>query len=128
MARTEVAYTDWVANSNLTDSASAGSALGTTIDSTLVTNGVSIPNAKPELTVLRVTNTAGSALDVTVQSGNRWMAAQGDLVEEVAATTGVEWLGPFGSARFLQSDGAMHVDFESGFTGKITVFKLPRAT
>lgn len=128
MARTEVAYTDWVANSNLTDSASAGSALGTVIDSTLVTNGVAIPDAVPELTVIRVTNTAGSGKDVTVQSGNRWMSGQGDEVTTVAATTGTEWLGPFTSARVLQADGSMYVDFASSMTGKITVFKLPRAT
>lgn len=122
MARTAVTYSNWVANASFTDPA------GTTIDAALVTNGVKVEDAVPERTVIRVANTAASALDATVQSGNRWMGGQGDIVKEVAANTGVQWLGPFASARVLQADGSMYVDFETGFTGTVTVFKLPRNT
>lgn len=124
MARTAVGYTPLVPNGHLTDPA------GTTIDSTLVTNGVVINAADPERTVIRVTNTSGAAKAVTVKAGagsQAWMAGQGDSVTTVALTTGVEWLGPFTSARFQQKGTKLYVDFASGTTGAITVFKLPKA-
>ncbi|MFD3520417.1 hypothetical protein [Streptomyces sp. NPDC058653] len=124
MPRTAVPYTPLVPNNHLTDVA------GTTVDSTLVTNGVVINDADPEHTLIRVTNTHSSAHSVTVKAGTSsaaWMAGQGDLVQPVALTSGVEWLGPFTSARFQQPGTKLYVDFASGHTGAITVFKLPRA-
>jgi hypothetical protein len=124
MARTAVAYTKFVPNGHLTDVA------GTTIDSTLVTNGVVINAADPERTLIRVTNTAGAAKTVTVKDGvghQSWMAGQGDQVTTVALTSGVEWIGPFTSARVQQKGSMLFVDFASGTTGTITVFKLPKA-
>ncbi|MFM9616853.1 hypothetical protein ACKI14_02685 [Streptomyces turgidiscabies] len=124
MPRTAVSYTPLVPNGHLTDVA------GTTIDATLVTNGVVINNVDPEHTVIRVTNTHSAAHNVTVKAGSgsaAWMAGQGDLVQSVALTTGVEWLGPFTSARFQQQGTKLYVDFAAGHTGAITVFKLPRA-
>ena len=44
----------------------------------------------------------------------------------VAATSGVQFIGPFESGRFIQSDGSMLVDIVSGHTGKITAFRVPR--
>lgn len=124
MARTAVSYSNLVANSRLTAPA------GTTIDATLVTNGVVINNADPEHTVLRVTNTAGAAKNVIVRAGSgtqAWMAGQGDLTVQAAATTGHEFIGPFTSARFQQDGSTLYVDFESGFTGTITVLRVPKA-
>lgn len=124
MPRTAVAYTPFVPNGHLTDPA------GTTIDSTLVTNGVVINNVDPERTLIRVTNTSGAAKNVTVKTGTgtqSWMAGQGDSTTAVALTSGVEWLGPFTSARFQQDGSKLYVDFVSGHTGAITVFKLPKA-
>lgn len=124
MPRTAVAYTPLVPNGHLTDVA------GTTIDAALVTAGVVINNVDPEHTLIRVTNTHSAAHNVTVKAGTgsaAWMAGQGDLVQSAAATTGVEWLGPFTSARFQQQGTKLYVDFAAGHTGAITVFKLPRA-
>lgn len=124
MPRTAVAYTPFVPNGHLTDVA------GTTIDATLVTNGVVIENADPERTLIRVTNTAGTDKVVTVKAGSgtqSWMAGQGDSATTVAATTGKEFLGPFTSARFQQDASKLYVDFAAGTTGTITVFKLPKA-
>ncbi|WP_328545470.1 hypothetical protein [Streptomyces europaeiscabiei] len=124
MPRTAVAYTPFVPNSHLTDVA------GTTIDATLVTNGVVIENADPERTLIRVANTAGTDKIVTVKAGSgtqSWMAGQGDSATTVAATTGKEFLGPFTSARFQQDGSKLYVDFAAGTTGTITVFKLPKA-
>lgn len=124
MARTAISYTALVPNGHLTDVA------GTTIDSTLVTNGVVINGVDPERTLLRVANTAGSGKNVLVRTGSgnqSWMAGQGDLTVQVAATSGKEFVGPFTSARFQQQGSKLYVDFESGFTGTITVFRLPKA-
>lgn len=122
MARAALTYSAFVANGHLTDPA------GTTIDQA---NGMRIANAKPELTMLRVANTNGSARVVTVKAGDSppaLAAGLGDLSQSVPATTGVEWLGPFESGRFLQSDGSMEIDFAASFAGTITAFQLPRNT
>lgn len=102
---------------------------GTAIDSTLVTNGVVINSADPSRTVLRVANSAGSAKKVTVRAGDAggpaWMRTQGDTEVSVGAS-GTRWLGPFSEARYSQSGGKLHIDFETGFTGTITAFQLGR--
>ncbi|MGW8702840.1 hypothetical protein ACWGOK_39045 [Streptomyces eurythermus] len=124
MARTAVSYTAITPNGHTTSPA------GTTIDSTLVTNGVVINGVDPERTLLRVTNTATGAKNVTVKTGTgsqSWMAGQGDLTVAVGANTGSEFVGPFTSARFQQRGSKLYIDFESGFTGTLTVFKLPKA-
>jgi hypothetical protein len=124
MARTAVSYSNLVPNGHLTSPA------GTTIDATLVTNGVVINNADPEHTVIRVTNTATGAKNVIVRAGSgtqAWMAGQGDYTQQVAANTGNEFLGPFTSARVQQDGSMMYVDFEAGFTGTITVLRVPKA-
>jgi hypothetical protein len=122
MARTAVPYSTLVANSNQAQPA------GTTLDPT---NHHVISAAKPELTILRVTNTNGSDRVVTVKAGDyppAWAAGQGDLAVTVAATTGVQIIGPFESGRFLQSDGTMHIDLAASIAGTITAFLVPRAT
>jgi hypothetical protein len=123
MPRTAVAYSTFTANSSTADPA------GTTIDSTLVTNGVKVTAAVPEETVIRVANTAGTSKVVTINAGDYPPAAaagQGAVTGTVGATTGVLWFGPFESGRFLQNDGTFEVDFASGTTGTITVFRVPR--
>lgn len=122
MATTQIPYSDLVPNSNLADPA------GTT---TVVapTNNMQISDAFPELTVLRVVNT-GVEQDITVKAGDHppaLAAGQGDLVVTVAATTGVQWIGPFESGRFVQSDGSMLIEAET-VDATITAFKVPRNT
>jgi hypothetical protein len=121
MARTAVPYSTLVANGYLADPA------GTALD---ITNDHVINAALPERTLLRVTNTHGSAHVITIKAGDyppAIAAGQGDLTQSIAATTGVAWLGPFESGRFIQSDGTMLIDVEAAHTGTITAFKLPRA-
>lgn len=124
MPRTAVVPRALVANGNL-----IGTSGATTIDATLVTNGVSVTGAIPEQTVIRVTNTEGSTNTVTVQSGAvppALAGGLGDLVVTVAATTGVQYIGPLESGRFMQSDGSLWLDFESGMTGSIDILTVPR--
>jgi len=126
MPRTAVAYRNLVANSSLN-----GATGPTTVDATLVTNGVVIEDAVPELTVIRTTHTDAAAHDLIVRAGDNppaLAAGQGDLTVEVAATSGVRYFGPFESGRFLQNDGSMHVDFETGYAGTIDVLRIPRNT
>lgn len=124
MPRTAVVPRALVANGNL-----IGTTGATTIDATLVTNGVSVTGAIPEQTLIRVANTEGSTNTLTVQSGANppaLAAGLGDLVVTVAATTGVQYVGPFEGGRFMQSDGSLWLDFETGMTGTIDVLTVPR--
>lgn len=126
MARTAVTYRNLVANGNLN-----GATGTTTVDSTLVTNGVVVNGAVPELTLIRVAQTSGAAKNIIVRAGDyppALASGQGDLTVQVAATSGVQYLGPFESGRFLQGNGSLEVDFESGFTGSIEFLRIPRAT
>lgn len=122
MARTAVPYSNLVPNGNLAQPA------GTALDAT---NDHVINAAVPELTVLRVTNTDGSAHTVTIKAGDNppaLAAGQGDLTVSVAATTGVQLIGPFESGRFLQNDGTLLVDIEASHAGTITALRVPRNT
>jgi hypothetical protein len=131
MARTVVVPLAAVAN---------GSALEapTTIDATLVTNGVTVNAAKPERLLLRVNNTAAGPKNVIVRGGDNppaLAAGQGDLTVSVTNAT-TRYLGPFESGRFLHrvddsgavKTGSLFVDFEAGTTGTIQVVELPAAT
>lgn len=121
MARTAVPYSPLVPNSNLADPA------GTTLDAT---NDHVIAAARPEQTVLRVTNTSGADRIVTIKAGDyppAWAAGLGDLAVTVAATTGVQWIGPFESGRFLQNNGTLEIDVVASHTGTITAFLVPLA-
>ncbi|MBP2331233.1 hypothetical protein JOF56_011618 [Kibdelosporangium banguiense] len=123
MARTAVPLSKWVGNGNLADPA------GTAINAG-VGNGHSIAAAPSDRMVLRVTNTHGSAHPVVVKAGTyppAIAAGQGDLTVSVAATTGVQWIGPLESGRFMQADGSILVDIEAAHAGTITAFELPKA-
>lgn len=125
MPRTAVVPRALVKNSNL-----IGTTGATTIDATLVTNGVTIANAKPERLLIRVTNTEGSTNTVTIRAGDTppaLAAGQGDLVVTVAATTGVQFISALESNKYLQDDGSLSIDFETGMTGSIDCLYWPRS-
>jgi hypothetical protein len=99
----------------------------TTIDATLVTNGVTLTGAsqgKGKI-VLLVANTAVAAKNVTIKGGPKW-GANGDLVVSVAANTGVQAITLGDVARHQQADNAVYVDFAAGTTGTIQVLRVPR--
>lgn len=124
MARTAITPNVLVAN------AAADTPAGTTIDAALVTAGaVFAPVGALEQYLIRVTNTAAAAHNVMVNAGDSPPAlskGQGNLVKQVALTSGDVILGPLTSARFLQDNGTVEIDFAAGFTGKITVLQIPR--
>lgn len=125
MPRTAVVPRALAKNSGLNGATGA-----TTIDSTLVTNGVTIANARPERLLIRVANTEGSTNTVTVKAGDNppaLRAGQGDLVVTVAATSGVQFIGPLESDKYLQADGSLEIDLETGMTGSIDALYWPRS-
>lgn len=122
MATTQIPYSNLVPNGSIAQPA------GTT---TVVapTDNMQISNAFPELTVLRVVNT-GVQQDITIKAGAHppaLAAGQGDLVVTVPATTGARFIGPFESGRFVQADGSMLIEAETG-DATITAFRIPRNT
>jgi hypothetical protein len=126
MARAAISPRALVANGNLNGASGA-----TTIDSTLVSTGAVVNDAIPERMLIRVTNTEGSTNVVTIRAGDNppaLAAGLGDITVTVAASTGVQYLGPFESGRILQDNGDVNIDFETGMTGAIDVLLLPRAT
>lgn len=122
MARTAVTPAQGIRNGGIAPTA-------TTIDSTLVTNGVSIATAHVEHLVIRFANTAGAAKNVIVRAGDSiypaWMKGQGDLAVLAALTSGVEQISGLDSARFKQSDGSLHIDFDAGTTGTLETYYRP---
>jgi hypothetical protein len=121
MARTAVAYSALVPNSNLADPA------GTAVSSG-AGNGGQVSAAKPELTVLRLSNASGGSGTATILAGALPLAAasgQGSVTVTVA-NSGTQFIGPFESGRFLQSDGSLIVETSVAMT--MTAFRVPRNT
>jgi hypothetical protein len=122
MARTAVAYSTLVANSELTDPA------GTSVSSGSG-NGGQIASARPELTLLRISNASGSTGTATVLAGSNppfVAAGQGNYTTSNITSGTVRWIGPFESNRFQQTDGSLIV--ETTQTMSITAFRIPRNT
>lgn len=121
MPRTAVPVTNLTANAGTADV--AGTAADPTNDHVVDCGGAS------EQIILRCANTNGSPRTVTIKAGANppaFGAAAGDLVVSVPATTGVRWIGPLESGRFIQADGTLNIDLEASFAGTITAFKVPK--
>lgn len=120
MARTSknVVY---LADSTAVDATTTGYA--TTIDATLVTNGITVPNyaSKDGNVWVRVKNTAVADKTFTVKKGT-YPRAFADKVVTVPATSGDQILLIKDSARYKQADGSIQIDFASGFTGTIEIY------
>jgi hypothetical protein len=99
-----------------------------TINPTLVTNGVTLANANSDKLIVRVTNSDTNPHNLIIRAGTNltpaWMAGQGDLTVAVAASA-TEYVALPDSARYLQDDGSLSIDFSSGFTGTLELVKLP---
>lgn len=123
MARTALTVTTLTAGAAVADVlASAGVAIDATNHHVLATA------APLDSYIIRINNTTGSTKVATIKAGANPPAdasGQGDLA--VSCTTGqVKFVGPLESARFLQADGSVNVDIETGMTGFIQVFRVPR--
>lgn len=123
MARTALTVTTLTANAAVADVlASAGVAID-------ATNHHALTVAKPlDSYIIRINNTTAGTKAATIKAGDNPpadAAGQGDL--SVSCTNGqVKFVGPLESARFLQNDGTLNIDIETGMTGFIQVFRVPR--
>lgn len=96
------------------------------------TNGhVITPTCPVNELVIEITHTTAGAKNVTVLAGDNPPAnakGKGNLVEAFGAgnVTPVVKRVVLDSSRFLQNDGTIEIDVESGATGKIRCFKVSR--
>jgi hypothetical protein len=74
---------------------------------------------------LRASNATGAAATITVLAGSQPSAissGQGPVTVSVAATTGVQWVGPFDSSRLQQPDGTLLIETSAVLT--VTAFTI----
>lgn len=123
MARTLIHSTTLTAN------AATANPAGTSID---VSNGMYIAAGGPtEELFLRVSHTASSTKTATINAGDSPPGNVGGSLTVTSTGDGsttpvVSLVGPFTSARFLQADGTIEVDFASSSAGTVEVIRLPR--
>lgn len=93
------------------------------------TNGAVINNAGDTSRMLvRITNTNGTDRIATVKAGvspPALRAGIGDLAVTVPATTG-DVLLVLESARFMQADGSIQIDFAASMAGIISAVRKPK--
>ena len=121
MARTDVPI---VALSRTGAATNAGTTADPTNDHVVALNGIPL-----EEIVIRFTNTNGSDRVATIVAGDSPPAlssGQGNLDITVPATSGDMTVAGLESARFLQSDGNLHIDLAASYAGAVRVFQVPR--
>lgn len=122
MPRTNVTPIQLAAATGVSTSAS------TTIDATLVTNGVRVVGGggvKKGTLVVKVTNSAGGAKNLTVKGGTVPGADRKDLVIAVPAS-GERMVALTETAKYKLTDESYSIDLETGFTGTLQVLRVPR--
>lgn len=113
----------------LTANAFTAKNAGVALDAT--NSHVFTPAAPLDEYLIYVINTTASEKDITIKAGDNPpadAAGVGDLTQAFAAgdSTPVEKVvGPLSSARFIQNDGTVNIDVESGMTGTIVVYRVP---
>jgi len=106
----------------------ATSPAGTTADTTN-DHSVDLGGYPLEEFVFRFTNTNGSDRVATIVAGDTPPAlsqGQGNLDITVPATTGDMSVAGLESARFIQSDGLVHIDLAASYAGKVYAVRVPR--
>ena len=106
----------------------AAAPTGTTADPTN-DHSVDLGGYPLEEFIFRFTNTNGSDRVATIVAGDSppaFSAGQGNLAITVPATSGDMWIGGLESARFIQSDGLLHIDLATSFAGTVAAIRVPR--
>lgn len=128
MARVALPYNNLLPNAGLADPSGVATVAG-------AGNGLQVPDISPnrrqslpELTLLRVSNASGGTGTISILASTNppnVAGGQGNLtVSLLTATT--QWIGPFESNRFIQSDGSLIC--ETSVVMTVTAFKVPRNT
>lgn len=101
----------------------------TSIAGIVSAGGAVIADCDIEKLVIRVANTHGSDHPVTVVAGDSLFLAPlsplGDKAVVVPATSGIKEIVALQSARFLQSDGSLLLNFDASMTGTVEVTYRP---
>jgi hypothetical protein len=121
MARTDVPI---VTLSRTGAATNAGTAADPTNDHVVDLAGIPL-----EEIVLRFTNTNGSDRVATIVAGDSPPAlssGQGNLDITVPSTSGDMTVAGLESARYLQSDGTLHIDLAASYAGAVRAFRVPR--
>ena len=120
MARTAVTVT------TLSGSSATAEPAGTTADPT---NDHVVSGVPLEELIIRLANTNGSDRVATIVAGDSppaLSAGQGNLDISVPATSGDMTVAGLESARYLQSDGTLHIDLAASYAGAVRAFRVPR--
>jgi hypothetical protein len=107
-------------------SASAGTSTGAGL-TIAPANGAVITASNTSRILFRVTNTNGTDRTITIKAGDNppaFRAGLGDLAMVIPATSG-DVVFSVESARHLQDDGTILIDFETSMAGKLWAFSLP---
>jgi len=119
MARDAVSVTD------LTVNGAVAMVAGVDINPT---NGATIDaDGDTQRLIIWIQNTYAGTKAATIKAGNNppaFASGQGDL--SVSLTQNQEKFVVIESARFAQADGSIYVDFDTGMTGKIAAYRLPK--
>jgi hypothetical protein len=109
------------------DFTTASAAVGTAIVASQT--AVITPTGPLEEMVILISNTYGGAIVPVVKAGDdppAMSAGLGDLtLTTLANTTGRGLLPPLESARFLQSNGTLRIEFPENAAGYIAAFQKP---
>ena len=114
---------DIVTSTKVTTNAAVAQPAGVAINPT---NGISVVHTRSRKTIVVVTNTSASTRVVTVRRNPAVSdPVPSDLASPaIAATTGVEYLGPF-DGHYIQADGSVWLDFVAGHTGVVYAVEHP---
>ena len=86
-----------------------------------------IPSGSNALGLVIVFNqTFAGAKNITIRAGANppaFRKDKGDL--QVSANAQVAYVGPLDPARYMQADGSINIDFDSGTTGTVLALLLP---
>ena len=120
MARATLVPTSLVPNGGVADPAGSASVAGAGNGFTIAATALSNRNI-----FLRASNATASAATISVLAGSQPSAissGQGPVTISVAATSGVQWIGPFDSSRLQQSDGSLSIETSAVLT--VTAFTV----
>jgi hypothetical protein len=124
MARTAITPTDIAKLINSSDTATTP--VKTTIDATLVTNGVVFDAGVDSKVLVKVVQTAADTLLLTVQSQSG-VAAE-DFTVDMAQNAEVMFVFETENFEIMSGTdrGKVYIDFETSFTGTIEIYNLPK--
>lgn len=96
----------------------------TTIDATLVSNGVALDifKVKTDKAMVHISNSSGISKNVTFKSGVHFRSSLGDTTISIPDGDAIVFVAE--SSRYKQYDNNLYIDFETGHTGTLQAYCL----